>query len=134
MGSFLGHFWRQNGSRNRAKKTMISGNVFLRLLVVLGTHFCHLFVNILCPEAIVDEKGEHVFSVESCTFSKDLQGPQGTENRKINQKLTSWDMPFFGRRFGTHFCHFWVTFWSTLAPRNGQQTDTPKTTKNKGAF
>ena len=39
------------------------------------------FVNILCQEAIVDEKGEHVFFAYPCMVLKDFQDPQGTENR-----------------------------------------------------
>ena len=116
----MGHFRRQNDARNRAQETTIVENGFWVILVVLGAQFWPLFVNILCLEKIVNEKGEHVFSVDSCTFSKDFQGPQGTENRKFGQKMTSWDMQFFGRRVGSHFCHFWATCLSMLGPKNIQ--------------
>ena len=70
------------------------------MLVVLGVRFWQLFANIWCREAIVNEKGEPVFFVDSCVVSDDFEGPQGTENYKCDQHLTSWDMPFFRHRFG----------------------------------
>ena len=84
-------------------KTTIFEDGFRDILVVLGAQFRRLFDNIWCLEEIVNEKGEHVFSVDSCTCSIDFQGVQGTENRKLDQTLTSWDMQFFGRRFGSQF-------------------------------
>ena len=71
MGSFLGYFRRKNDSRNRVKKTMIFNGDAFDILVVLGSHFWSFLVHMWCPEAIVDEKGEHVFFVDSCMFSKD---------------------------------------------------------------
>ena len=93
-----------------------------------------VFWHFLCLETIVNEKGEHVFFVDSCVFSKDFQGPQGTENRNFDQKLTSWDMRFFGRHFGSQFCHFWVTFWRTLTPQNEQKLTPKKQQKTRAHF
>ena len=49
------------------------------MLVVFGAQVWPLFVNCWCLETIVNEKDEHVSFVDSCTFSHDFQGPQGTE-------------------------------------------------------
>ncbi len=49
------------------------------MLVVFGAQVWELFDNIMYLEKIVNGKGDHVFSVDSCTFSKDFQGPQGTK-------------------------------------------------------
>ena len=59
------------------------------ILDVLGAQFRQLFDNIWCLEEIVNEKGEHVFSVESCMFSKDFQVPHGTETKGFGEKMTS---------------------------------------------
>ena len=53
------------------KETLIFEDGFGDILVVLGAQFRPLFDNIWCLEEIVNEKGEHVFSVDSRTFSKD---------------------------------------------------------------
>ena len=79
---------------------MIFEDRFWDILVVLGAQFWVFFGNIWCLEKIVNEKGEHVFSVDSCTFSKDFQGPQGTEIHNFAQELTPWDMPTARQRFG----------------------------------
>ena len=92
---------------------------------VYSVHFC-VFCVFLCLEAIVNQKGEHVFFVDSCMFSKDFQGPQGTENQQFDQQLTSWDMPFFGRRVGSRFGTLWVPKINKLV--------TTKTIKTKVIF
>ena len=56
---------------------MIFEDGFGEMLVVLGAQFRPLFDNIWCLEEIVNEKGEHVFSVDSCAFPKDFQGTHG---------------------------------------------------------
>ena len=70
-------------------KTRFVDDVFWGMLVVFWAQFWPLFVNILCPEKIVNEKREHVFSVDSCTFSKDFQVPQGTEMTDFGKNMTS---------------------------------------------
>ena len=68
---------------------MIFEDGFCHMLVVLGGHFLQLFGNMLCLEKIVNESCEHVFSVDSCTFSKDFQGPQGSEHDAVRAKVKS---------------------------------------------
>ena len=89
MGSCWDHFRRKNDARNGAKKTTNFEDGFRDILVVLGAQFRRLFDNIWCLEEIVNEKGEHVFSTNSCTFSKDLQVPQGTEMKDFGENMTS---------------------------------------------
>ena len=68
---------------------MIFDDGFGGIFDVLGAQFRQLFDNIWCLEEIVNEKGEHVFSVDSCTFSKDFQVPQGTEIEDFCENTTS---------------------------------------------
>ena len=48
-----------------------------------GDSYFDVFCYILCLETMVNEKGEAVFSVDSCLLAKDLQGPQGTTTHKV---------------------------------------------------
>ena len=85
---------------------MISEDVFLRFLVVFGTHFCQLFVNIWCQEAIVDEKGEHVFLLIVVWFRRIFRVHKGQKTVNLYKK---------GRRSAYRFSddvlgHIFVTF------------------------
>ena len=71
-----------------------------------GSFFGRIFVHVWSPEAIAHEKCEHVIFGKSCTFSYDFQGPQRTENDQFSELLTSWNMPFFGQRFGPQHVDF----------------------------
>ena len=79
---------------------------FVTCWSVLGCVFGCIYGHIWCREAIDYGKCEYVSFVDSSVFSKDFQGPQGTENRKLDENLTSWDMSFFGQRFGSPIFEF----------------------------
>ena len=49
------------------------------------------------------KKANMCFLLIIVCVSKDCQGPQGEETFDFMQKMTSWDMQFFGCRFGLHF-------------------------------
>ena len=63
-----------------SKTIAILGDIFLTCWSFWGCFFGRLLVTFWCPEAIHNEKGEHVTFDDSCTFSHDFQRPQGTEN------------------------------------------------------
>ena len=71
------------------------------MLVVFGVPFWPYFGQLFCPEAIYNEKGEHVTFDDGCTFSHDSQGPEGSENDTFWENLTSESTSFFGQRFGS---------------------------------
>ena len=77
------------------------------MLVVLGVFAGRMLVTFWCPEAIHNEKGEHVTFDDSCTFSHDFQGPQGTENYTLCEM-------YILRNVGvTGHVVFRTTFWVT---------------------
>ena len=83
--SFWAHFGVTFGAKmipeTESTKTAIIEQFFLEFWVVLGTHVCQFFVNLLCHEAIVDEKGEHVFFVDSWYVFEGFSGFTG--DRKL---------------------------------------------------
>ena len=55
-----------------------------------------------------------MFVDDSCTFSHDFQGPQGTQNTWFGEHLGSESMPFFGHRFGVIKLRLWDPFWGAV--------------------
>ena len=94
------------------------GKDFATLWTFWGSFFGRIFVHVWSPEAIAHEKCEHVIFGESCTFSYDFQCPQKTENDQFSELLTSWNMPFFGQRFGPQYVDFGGYLGEPFAPQN----------------
>ena len=94
------------------------GTDFATFLTFRGSFFGRIFVHVWSPEAIAHEKCEHVIFGESCTFSYDFQCPQKTENDQFSELLTSWNMPFFGQRFGPQYVDFGGYLGEPFAPQN----------------
>ena len=66
-----------------------------------------------------------------CAFSRDFQGPQRTGNDQFSELLTSWNMPFFGQRFGPQHVDIWDHFGEPFAPQKTDQNDVRKVMKNE---
>ena len=68
---------------------------------------------------------------ESCTFSHDFQGPQRTENNPSSKLLTSWNMPFFGQRFGRQHVDFGGYLGEPFAAQKLSRMTSEKVMKNE---
>ena len=63
--------------------------IFLIFWSSLGSCFDILSGYFLSPEVIHNENGEHVIFDDCCRFSHDFQGPKGSENVTLREKMTS---------------------------------------------